>query len=73
MNEPLGVHHPEEEMEKESDRDSKNYGWQPGRGEEKQCSEGVSQRRKEGKGVPSTGICMCKGLEDRESSLCLQS
>lgn len=39
----------------------------------RQCSEGVSQRRKEGKGVPSTGICMCKGLEDREGSLCLQS
>lgn len=27
----------------------------------RQCSEGVSQRQKEGKGVPSRGICMCRG------------
>lgn len=38
----------------------------------RQCFKGVSQRQKEGEGVTSGGICMCKGVEDREGPVCLQ-
>lgn len=31
-----------------------------------QCFEGVSQWQKKGKSVPSRGMSMCRGTEDRE-------
>lgn len=38
-----------------------------------QCFEEVSQWQKEGKGIPSRGISMCKGMEDREGLVRLES